>query len=90
MERVDIRRRGDNVCAVREEGNEALVMLREVYNGEEAVEIPSLKAHDGRMIREELKLVDGLMHNRIRDGVMMTDVNWLLYARSYVVAARQG
>lgn len=72
------------------EKNEALVMLREVYNGDEVVKIPSLKAEDGRRIGEEVKLVDGLMHNLIWDGVMVTDVNRLMYARLYVVVARLG
>jgi len=50
-----------------------------------------LKAHDGRKIAEEVKLVDGLMHNIIRDGMTVTDVNRLLYAgQSFVVASRLG
>jgi len=40
-------------------------MLREVYSGDQVVEVPSLKAQDGRKIAEEVKLVDGLMHNII-------------------------
>ena len=47
-------------------------------------------SQDGRRFGEEVKLVDGLMHNLIRDGVMVTDVNQLLYAGSYVVSARLG
>jgi len=50
-----------------------------------------LKAQDRRKIAEEVKLVDGLMHNIIRDGMTVTDVNRLLYAgQSFVVASRLG
>lgn len=34
--------------------------------------------------------MDGLVHNLMQDGIMVTDVNRLLYARLYVATARLG
>jgi len=43
-----------------------------------------------RKIAEEVKLVDSSMQNLICDGMIVSDVNRLLYAGSYVVACRLG
>lgn len=50
VERVDIWRRGGKVRAFTMKESETLVMLREVYNRDEVLELPSLKAQDGRRI----------------------------------------
>jgi len=48
-----------------------------------------VKAQDGKKIEEEIKLIDGLMHNVVREGTTMADVNRLLSGDvlSYVLQA---
>ena len=54
------------------------------------MQIPSLKGHDRRSVMKEVKLIDGLIHNLVRDGIGVTEVNRFLYAGSYVVCTRLG
>jgi len=87
---VDVWKKGDEVRALTKIETDTLRLMREVFEGNAVVEIPSLKTQDGRKIGEEVKLVDGLMHNLIRPKMTVTEVNRLLYAGSYVVAYRLG
>ena len=82
--------KGDVIRALTKDESDALKLLREVFKGDESVKIPILKAQDGREIGEEVKMVDRLMHNLVRDDMNVTEVNWLDYAGSYVVADRLG
>ncbi|MEM7264394.1 MAG: reverse transcriptase domain-containing protein [Pseudomonadota bacterium] len=90
VERIDVWKMGDEVRQLTGDEQNALSLLREIFSNEVTTEVPSLKTQDGRRISQEVKLVNGLMHNLIRDGMTVTEVNRLLYAGSYVVAARLG
>ena len=64
--------------------------LREVYNDEEIISIPSLKAKDISRVMEEVNLVNSLIDNVHIGDVNVTNVNRLSYAGSYVVCERLG
>jgi len=72
---LDVWKKGDEVRALTKIETDTLRLMREVFEGNAVVEIPSLKTQDGRKIGEEVKLVDGLMHNLIRPKMTVTEVN---------------
>ena len=41
-------------------------------------------------MNKEVKIVDGLMHNLVKKGMSVTQINRLLYTGAYVVAGRLG
>ena len=69
---------------------DVLQKMREVFVSEEVVELPNLKALDRRKVMVEVKMVDGLLHNLVREGMSVTEVNRLLYVGAYIVAERLG
>ena len=69
---------------------DVLQKMREVFVSEEVVELPNLKALDRRKVMVEVKMVDGLLHNLVREGMSATEVNRLLYVGAYIVAERLG
>ena len=69
---------------------DVLQRMREVFVCEEVVEVPNLKAQERRKVMAEVKMVDGLLHNLVREGMHVTEVNRLLYVVSYIVAERLG
>ena len=88
---VDTWRNGDgSIRVLSEKETEVLAMLREVQNGDSWEEVPSLKAVDSRKVKSEVALVEGVMHNLIRKGMDVTEVNRLLYSGGVVVAKRLG
>ena len=88
--RADLWKSGDEVRELSDGEKVGLGKLREVFESDEVVEIPNLKAQDRRKVAEEVKLVDGLLHNIVSDGMSVTEVNRLLYTGSYMVADRLG
>ena len=73
IQRIDVWKRDDVLIALTLEETGVLAMLKEVYDGDQDVEVPSFKAQDVRKIAEEAKLDVGLMHNFIREGIV-TDI----------------
>ena len=51
---------------------------------------PRLESTDRRNVNKEVKMVESLMHNFVRKGMSVSDVNRLLYMGAYVVAERLG
>ena len=47
---------------------DVLKKMREVFASEEVVELSNLKALDRRKVMVEVKMVDGLLHNLVREG----------------------
>ena len=62
--------------------------MRAVFGSEERVEVPGLKAQDRRKVNREVKVVDGLMLNLVKDR--RPEINRLLYTGSYVVTESLG
>lgn len=60
--------------------------MRRVYGRKEWVEVPGLNTKDRRKVNREMKIVDGLMHNLVKDGMSVSEINRLLYTGSHVVA----
>ena len=67
-----------------------LDLLREVRDNGKWEEVPNLRATDKRKVAKEVKLVDGVMHNLLWQGMRITEVNRLLYAGGAVVALQMG
>ena len=67
-----------------------LSRIREVFKGNDKVEIPSLKCKDRRLVMNEVSVVNSLLLNVARCCDDVTDVNTLLYAGSYVVCEKLG
>ena len=89
-ERVDLWKNGGEVRALTRVEKDVLQKMREVFVSEEVVELPNLKALDRRKVMVEVKMVDGLLHNLVREGMSVTEVNRLLYVGAYIVAERLG
>ena len=89
-DRVDVWKRGDEVRELTVEEKEILDKLREVFNSENTREVPSMKSVDRRKVKAEVDLVEGVIHNLVKDGMTVTEVNRLLNAGSYIVADRLG
>ena len=90
IERVDLWKSGGEVRALAGVEKDVLKKMREVFASEEVVELPNLKALDRRKVMVEVKMVDGLLHNLVREGMSVTEVNRLLYVGAYMVAERLG
>ena len=67
-----------------------LQRMKDVFESEESVDLPNLQAQDRRKVMTEVKMVDGLLNNLVRDGMEVTEVNRLLYVGAFVVAERLG
>ena len=72
------------------EEKEVLDLLRKVCDNGKWEEVPNLRAADKRKVAKEVRLVDGVMHNLLWQGMRITEVNRLLYAGGAVVALRIG
>ena len=72
------------------EEKEVLRLLREVHDNGEWKEVPNLRAYDRRKVMRQVDLVDGVMHNLLKQKMNVTEVNRLLYAGGAVVALRLG
>ena len=90
IERVDLWKSGGEVRALVGVEKDVLQKMREVFSSEEVVDLPNLKALDRRKVMVEVKMVDGLLHNLVREGMSVTEVNRLLYVGAYMVAERLG
>lgn len=69
---------------------EVLEMMRKVRDDGKWKEVPNLRAVERKKVMAEVELVDGVMHNLLRQGMDCTEVNRLLYAGGAVVALRLG
>ena len=67
-----------------------VALLRKVRDDGEWKEVPNLRAVDRKRLMKEVDLVDGVMHNLLWQGMLVGDVNRLLYAGGAVVALRLG
>ena len=90
IERVDLWKSGGVVRALAGVEKDVLKKMREVFASEEVVELSNLKALDRRKVMVEVKMVDGLLHNLVREGMSVTEVNRLLYVGADMVADRVG
>lgn len=73
-----------------EEEKNVYLKMKEIFEGGDWEEIPGLKAQDRRKVNEEVSVVEGLMHNLLKEDMYVTEVNRLLYTGAYVVADRLG
>ena len=69
---------------------EVLAQLREVQGSGSWEKVPSLRAVERKKVMKEVELVDGVLHNLIRRGMDVTEVNRILYSGGVVVAQRLG
>ena len=46
-----------------------LQRMREVFDSNDVVDVPNLKAQDRRKVMAEVKMVDGLLPNLVREGM---------------------
>ena len=69
---------------------EVLELLKEARSNGKWDELRNLKTIDRKEIMREVKLVDGVMHNLLSNGMNVTCLNRLLYAGSAVVTTRLG
>ena len=90
LDRVDVWKSGDLVRALTKEETDVLARLREVFHSDKTIEVPSMKSVDRRKVKAEVDLIEGVIHNLVREGMSVTEVNRLLYAGSYMVADRLG
>ena len=67
-----------------------LTLLRKMRDNRQWKEVPNLRAADRRKVAKEVRLVDGVMHNLLWQGMGVARVNRLLYAGGAVVALRLG
>ena len=72
------------------EEKEVLTLLRKMRDNRQWKEVPNLRAADRRKVAKEVRLVDGVMHNLLWQGMGVARVNRLLYAGGAVVALRLG
>ena len=56
-----------------EEEKDVLLLLRKVCNDGKWEQVPNLRAYDRRKVMKEVHLVDGLMHNLIRQDMSVTE-----------------
>ena len=75
---------------ITEDERKVLELLKETLTNGKLDELRNLKTVDRKKIMKEVKLVDGVMHNLLSDGMNVTDLNRLLYAGSTVVTRRLG
>lgn len=69
---------------------EVLALLRKVQEAGTWEAVPNLRAADRKKVMKEVEMVEGVMHNLVRDGMNVSEVNRLLYAGGVVVAMRLG
>ena len=72
VERVDVWQSGREVRVMTEVERGVLQRMREVFGSKDVVDLPNLKAQDRRKVMAEVKMVDGLLHNLVRDGMNVT------------------
>ena len=88
---MDTWREGDGTIRLLNDDEKAVVaLLRKVRDDGEWKEVPNLRAIDRKSLMKEVDLVDGVMHNLLWQGMLVGDVNRLLYAGGAVVALRLG
>ena len=87
---VDVWRCGDTVRPLKDEEAQVLARLREVYRSKRKENVPSLKSRDQKKVMEQICLINGLVENVALSCKTISDVNYLLYACSFVVAERLG
>ncbi len=90
VHRIDLWKKGDEVTLLSEEHKKVLARLREVFASEEVVQVPSLKSRNRGETTREVELVEGLLHNLLRKGMGITEVNKVVHSGSVVVAERLG
>ena len=88
--RIDIFQDSNGARILNAKEMDVLKKLREAFNSNKTVQIPSLKAKNLSMVMEEVNLVNSLIGNVFIDKPNVTNVNRLLYAGSYVVCERLG
>ena len=64
--------------------------MKRMFGDDEWLEVPNLKTQDRRKVNKEVKILDGLMHNLVKKGMSVTQINRLLYTGAYAVADRLG
>ena len=80
----------DGLIVANNEENSVFENMKGVFGDDEWLEVPNLKTQDRRTVNKEVKIVDRLMHNLVKKGMSVTQINRLLYTGAYVVADRLG
>lgn len=76
----------DGLRVASDEEKDVFDQMRKVYGRKEWEEVSGLKTKDRRKVNREMKIIDGLIHNLVKDGMSVSEINRLLYTGSYVVA----
>ena len=84
------RERDGGMRALSKDERGALELLRKVMVDGKWEKAPNMRAVPRKKLMREVEMVDGLMHNVLRVGMDVTEVNRLLYAGGIVVARRLG
>ena len=80
----------DGLRVANDEEKSVFENMKSVFGNDEWLDVPNLKTQDRRKVNREVKIVDGLMHNLVKKGMSITQINRLLYTGAYVVADRLG
>ena len=80
----------DGLREANDEEKSVFKNMKRVFGDDEWLEVPNLKKQDRRKVNKEVKIVDGLKHNPVKEGMSVTQINRLLYRGAYVVADRLG
>lgn len=90
VEKLVTFRGNDGIRVASDEEKDVFEKMKMVFGKKEWVEVPGLKTQDRRKVNREVKIVDGLMHNLVKDRMSVSDINRLLYTGAYIVADRLG
>lgn len=90
VERLDCVVEDGKARVLSKEEEKVLLRVRQIFNGSEKAEIPSLKGRDRRSVMREVSTVNKILDNVNVGQVDVGTVNRLIYAGSYVVCERLG
>ena len=81
---------GKDVRALTKEEKLILTKFKLLVLKEEKLVVPSLKMVDKKQLKEKVLQIKGLMHNIIKDGMSITEVNRVLLVGGFLVAEGLG
>ena len=90
VQRIDVIRDGNEVRPIDDIGKAVVSRLREVYSSKMKEKVPSLKKRNKAEVKEQIRLVNGVVENISWQCKTISEVNQLLHACSFVVAERLG
>ena len=90
LEKEEVWKVGKDVRTFTKEEKLILTKFKLLVLKEEKLVIPSLKTVDKKQLKEKVLQIKGLMHNIIKDGMSITEVNRVLLVGGFLVAEGLG